>query len=186
MDEDEAAEDWIAGHYENLPPDCRPQREQLKPFSRFFVTYLTTSFDLIKTPGQQLSSECGCYCRLCSYLIGAQHLKTKKLVPRDKQRARKTKLAALQQLSMEQNARLDHRQLEKMIDAKNSAGEVALLTYGQQLIERTRGRSVGPAVLALWREIAWDTTAPRKNFVLEAEDILRAQESLISAMAALR
>ena len=60
---------------------------------------------------------------------------------------------------------------------------MALLAYGQQLIERTQGRSVGPAVLALWREIAWTTTAPRKNFVLHAEDIVRAEESLAGAIA---
>ncbi len=45
------------------------------------------------------------------------------------------------------------------------------------------GRSVGPAVLALWREIAWTTTAPRKNFVLHADDIVRAEESLAGAIA---
>jgi hypothetical protein len=73
-----------------------------------------------------------------------------------------------------------------MIDAKNSAADVTLLTYGHQLIERTHGRSVGPAVLALWREIAWDTTAPKKNFVLEADDIVRAEESLVTAMAGLK
>ena len=47
-------------------------------------------------------------------------------------------------------------------------------------------RSAGPAVLALWREIAWDATAPKKNFVLEADDIVRAEESLVSAMAGLK
>jgi hypothetical protein len=186
MDEAEAAEDWIGGHYENLPLDARPKRELLKPFSRFFATYLTTSFELIKEPGHQLSSECGCYCRMCSYFVGAQNLKTKKLLPRDRERARKAKLVALQQLSIENNAHLDREQLEKMIDAKNSAADVTLLTYGHQLIERTHGRSAGPAVLALWREIAWDTTAPKKNFVLEADDIVRAEESLVTAMAGLK
>lgn len=186
MDEAEAAEAWIAGHYQNLPPECRPKRELLKPFSRFFATYLTTSFELIKRPGQQLTSECGCYCQLCSYLVAAPHLKTKKLLPRDKERARKTKLAALQQLSMELNAHLDRQQLEKIANAKSSAADVALFAYGQQLIERTQGRSPGPAVLALWREIAWTTTAPRKDFVLDAEDILRAEHSLANVIAGLK
>lgn len=183
MDEADVAEAWIAGHYENLPPDCRPKRDQLKPFSRFFATYLTTSFELIKRPGQHLTSSCGCYCHICTYMVGASHLKTKKLVARDKERARQKKIAALQQLSMEHKIQLDRQQLEKLVDSKKSGPDVALLAYGQQLIERTQGRSVGPAVLALWREIAWTTTAPRKNFVLDAEDIVRAEESLAGAIA---
>jgi hypothetical protein len=60
--------------------------------------------------------------------------------------------------------------------------KVSLLAYGQQLLERTHGRSQGTAVLALWREIAWTQTAPKKNFELNAEDILSAEESLVRAI----
>jgi hypothetical protein len=56
--------------------------------------------------------------------------------------------------------------------------QASLLAYGQQLVARMRGISEGPPLLALWREIAWDRTAPKKNFQLEAETILTAQESL--------
>jgi hypothetical protein len=185
MSETEAATEWIDRHYLNLPPDCRPEKDQLASFARFFATYLTTSFDVVKQPGQQLTSSCGCYCSHCAYLAAASHLKTKKLLPRDKQRARKMKIAALQQLSMEYHAELERQQLEKLINSETSAADVALLTYGQQLIERAHGRSAGPAVLALWREIAWDKTAPRKGFQLDAEAILRAEQSLASAIGEL-
>jgi hypothetical protein len=48
-----------------------------------------------------------------------------------------------------------------------------------------RGSSGGPSVLALWREIAWDRTGPKKSFVLEAEDILNAEKSLTETILAI-
>ena len=177
LDEAEAAKEWIERHYLNLPPDCRPETEDLEPFARFFVTYLTTSFDLVEQPKQRLYSECSCPCPMCSYLVGASHLQPKKIYRRDKVRARKIKIQALQQLAFKCDTRLDQQQAEALIDSPDSAMDASLIAYGQQLVARTRGISDGPAVLVLWREIAWDTTAPKKNFQLEAEDILTAQES---------
>lgn len=184
MDEAEAAQCWIEGHYRNLPANCRPKRDQVPAFARFFATYLTTSFDLVKRPGQQLTSDCGCYCPLCAYMVAAPNLKAKKLSRRDKERARKIKITALQQLSMEHNAHLDREQIEKLIDSESVARDAALLAYGQQLVARTHGQSHGPAVLALWREFAWDKGSPRKGFTLEAEEILRAEQALADAITA--
>ena len=178
LDEAEVAKEWIERHFLNLPPDCRPESEELGPFAKFFATYLTTSFDLVKQPGQRLYSECGCPCPMCSYLVGASHLQPKKVYRRDKARARKIKIAALQQLAFKCGTRLDQQQAEGVIDSPDRAVEVSIIAYGQQLVARTHGFSEGPAVLALWREIAWDKTAPKKNFQLEAEHILSAQESL--------
>jgi hypothetical protein len=178
LDEGEAAKEWIERHYLNLPPDCRPETEDLQPFAKFFATYLTTSFDLVKQPKQRLYSECGCGCPMCSYLVAAPHLQPKKVYRRDKARARKMKIDALRELAFKCDTRLDQQQAEALIDSPDSAMDASLIAYGQQLVARTRGTSEGPAVLALWREIAWDTTAPKKNFQLDAKNILRAQESL--------
>ena len=188
MDEAEAAADWIEGHFLNLPPNCRPeQHEQLKPFAQFFSTYLITSFDLVKQPGQQLATDCGCYCSICTYLMTAPHLKTKKLFRRDRERAKKLKIMAVQQLSREHDAYLDQEQAEKLVASETNATDVATVAYGQQLVERARGRSEGPAVLVLWREIAWKKTgSPKKDFKLEVEDILRAEQSLAKAIAGLK
>jgi hypothetical protein len=185
MDESEAAAAWIQGHFLNLPPNCRPDKhEQLKPFAQFFATYLTTSFDLQKRPDKRLKSECGCLCPICAYLVTGSHLKTKKVSRRDKERARKLKITVVQRLSREHGAFFDREQAEKLIDSESNAANVAKLTYGQQLIERARGTSEGPAVLALWREFAWNKSgSPKKDFKLEAEDILRAEETLAKTIA---
>ena len=85
----DAAFDWMDQHYSNLPQDCRPEREELRPFANFFGTYITTSFDVIDQPGMQLKTPCGCYCQLCSHLVKAPHLRPKKLTKRDRTRARR-------------------------------------------------------------------------------------------------
>lgn len=178
LDATEAAKEWIERHYLNLPPDCRPATDQLGPFARFFATYLTTSFDLVQKPGQRLESECGCLCPMCAYLVAAPHLQTRKVQRKDKARARTMKIYALQQLARELNTQLDRQRAEEVIDSPDSAMHASLLAYGQQLVARTRGISEGTPVLALWREIAWDKTAPKKNFQLEADTVLSAQDLL--------
>ena len=185
LDDAEAAKELIERHYMSLPLDCRPETQDLALFAKFFATYLTTSFDLVKQPAPRLYSTCGCPCHMCSYLVAASHLQTKKVHRRDKARARKLKIEALQQLAFNCDTLLEQQQAEKLIDSPDSAMEASLIAYGQQLVARTRGISEGPAVLALWREIAWDRTAPKKNFQLEADNILTAQEYLANRISGL-
>ena len=179
LDESEAAREWIERHFLNLPPSCRPEFDQLETFSKYFATYLTTSFELVKQPGVQVQSSCGCFCPICTHLAAAPHLKTKKLSRRDKQRTRKLKLDVLQRLAHESHTRLEQQRALALIGSAKSAMDVSLITYGHHLVERTRGISDGPAVLALWREIAWEEKgSPKKDFQLNSEDILRAKESI--------
>lgn len=50
---------------------------------------------------------------------------------------------------------------------------------------RTRGEGTGPAVLALWRELAWDPRgSPRKGFQPSTDGILRAEERLLARIRA--
>lgn len=37
-DVSDSAYDWIEEHYLNLPADCRPAKDQLRPFANFFAT----------------------------------------------------------------------------------------------------------------------------------------------------
>jgi hypothetical protein len=178
MDIDAAAKEWIASHLLNLPPNCRPEHEDLDQFAKYFSTYLTTSFDLVAKPGTQLTSECGCYCSFCTYAVSAPNLKTRKVSKRDSERAQKLKAITLKKLAAEHQVLLTDDEVAKLIGSPETALDVSLITYSEQLLERTHGRSAGPLVLALWREIAWEKTAPKKNFELKADDILRAEESL--------
>lgn len=182
LDEFAAAREWIERHFLNLPPSCRPALEQVEPFSRFFATYLTTSFDLVEKPQKRVASECGCWCPICTYLVSAPQLRAKKVSRHNKTRARKLKLAVLQRLAQEHDIHLDLQKAEQLLDSDHGP-DISMVTYGQQLVARTQGRSEGPAVLALWREIAWERTgAPKKNFQLEAADILAAEKTVIQTI----
>ena len=104
-----AAEAWIAGHYSNIPANARPAREDLAAFAAFFSTYLTNSFDLIANPGQQLfSPDAHCFCPMCSWLIDAPNLMTKKVTSADKRRAHRIRVATLLKTALE-NALYYHR-----------------------------------------------------------------------------
>jgi hypothetical protein len=63
---EESARAWIERHWSNLPPDARPELEQLEPFSRLFSTFLTSTFDLHPEPGERLfSPDAHCFCPMC-------------------------------------------------------------------------------------------------------------------------
>src|SRR5262245_34446574 len=72
MDAAASAKDWMELHFHKLPSTCRPEREALDAFARFFATYLTTSFDLASDPGKVLWSD-GCSCPYCTYLVAASN-----------------------------------------------------------------------------------------------------------------
>jgi hypothetical protein len=59
----------------------------------------------------------------------------------------------------------------------------AYSTYGYWLINRLDGHTDGPAVLALWRLIAWNEKgSPIQGFSLRYEDFASAEHSLLRAM----
>ena len=105
----EAAEQWLAEHFRNLPLDCRPPESagrEFRRFANFFASYLTTSFDIDPKPGKRLLSPCGCYCPICTYLSDAPHLKAKKIRSIDKRRAEELMRAYLEEVAKENNESL--------------------------------------------------------------------------------
>jgi hypothetical protein len=59
----------------------------------------------------------------------------------------------------------------------------AYSAYGYWLIRRLDGHTDGPAVLALWREIAWNRAgSPIRGFRLRYGDVADAEESLADAL----
>ncbi len=63
--------------------------------------------------------------------------------------------------------------------------KISLATYAAELIRRTAYASQGSAVLALWREIAWESGTPRERFSIAAEDVLHAEEYLSDCLSRL-
>lgn len=181
----EAAAAWIAEHYHNLPQDARPRQEHIEPFTRFFASYLDVSFDLIEDPGKQLySPDAHCFCPMCSWLITAPRLRTKKLNLSNKQRAKKLAADYLHQLALENKRKINDDEVTRLMSENDTREAAALGAYGLELLRRLDGRSHGPATLALWRMFAWiETGSPKKKFDLTAKMVLDAEALLVETLA---
>ena len=182
-----AAQAWIAEHFANLPPDCRPPEktgEEFRRFASFFASYLLTSFDLHEDPGVRLISGCGCYCPICTHLAAAPHLKAKKLRPADKRRAEALKRSYLEELARENSLSFRDELASGILNDPAHSRDAAVATYGAELLRRCRGHSSGTAVLALWRQFAWrQTGSPIRDFELKASAILEAERRLVHALS---
>lgn len=174
---------WVRAHYWNFPHALRPDRRHLREFADFFATYVTSSFDVVERPGTRLESRCGCYCPLCARLVNAPHLRAKRLRPRDKDRARRLTVDRVTALAREEGLVPDESAVEAVVGSENTRRAAAYSAYGHWLIRRLGGDTDGPAVLALWRAIAWTPTgSPVKNFRLRYEDFVDAEEALTAAL----
>lgn len=59
----------------------------------------------------------------------------------------------------------------------------AYIAYGYSLIGRLKGETEGPAVLALWRIIAWDPRGGmRRGFKLKLSDFKLAKRTILEAI----
>ena len=178
----EVAKEWIEKHFHNLPNDGRPEqfdKKEIEAYANMLSTYMLTSFEIEEQPRKHLKSNCGCYCPMCSYLVAAPYLRTKKLTKEDKKRAKKLKIDYLNKLSIHYDKDLDDVEARKIADDPQLREILAMATYGDQLILRIHGHIEGPALLALWRDFAWNVNgSPKKNFKLKATHILECEENL--------
>lgn len=182
----EAAEEWIGRHLQSLPPDARPASGELPRFARFFASYLTTSFELDPAPGMRLGGP-HCPCPICSYLVRADHLKPRKLGRHAEEAARSLERLFLGELLPRLGAEAVDRALADAESDADLARDLALATYGRELLRRAEFSSQGAGVLALWRTFAWERSTdprrpywrPREGFALTAAAILAAQEALL-------
>jgi hypothetical protein len=179
----DAAHEWIAEHYDSLPEAVRPQRKQLREFSNYFGSYVTTSFDLFDHPGTRLETGCGCYCDFCSQLVNASHLRPKKPRQRDKEIAREKRISRLLSLAEEEGLGMHNDIAATIATGPPFLRSAAYSAYGASLLERIHGSEGGLYALALWREIAWKPEgSPIQGFQLQATDILDAERQLIAEM----
>jgi hypothetical protein len=182
----DAAAAWIDQHFADLPVDGRPEERSGAPLRRFanvFTTYLLTSFEIVKSPGVRLASACGCFCPFCAHLSAAPRLKAKNVSTKDKLRAARLKRDYVEGIALESRVAMNVRIESALLDSTHLGREVALATYGRELLRRCEGVSSGPAVLALWRQFAWKPSgSPIPNFELEAGQILEAERRVIKAV----
>lgn len=87
------------------------------------------------------------------------------------------------QFAGENGLDLDEQLAARIVSNQETRRPAAYLAYGDWLIRRLAGESDGPAILALWRIIAWDPRGGmRRGFELQLIDFKVAEETLVSAI----
>jgi hypothetical protein len=180
----EAAVEWVRQYHDGFPRDVRVDSKDLEALANFFWTYVVTSFDVVSEPGSRGAfGTTGCICELCVRLVDASHLKTKKLRAHDKRRALALMTARTVSLGAEHGIVIDEGTATSYLDDPDLRRAMGYSAYGKSLLERLRGETEGPAVLALWREIAWTRTgAPIKDFRLDVDDFVASEQHLLDVM----
>jgi len=183
-DDPSAALEWIESIYPRLPDDMKPDQEHLEEFANYFWTYLTTSFDMIEEPGILMSpGDCGCPCGWCVRITRAPHLQPKKLYRSDKQRAKDLMIDRVLALAAEHKIEVSQLDAQEVVVNESTRRSAGYSTYGHWLIQRLDGYSDGPAVLALWREIAWNRKgSPIHGFQLLADDFVDAENAILKSL----
>ena len=150
------------------------------------MLFRSSSFDVIEKPGTKgegPTPRFGCRCELCLRIVNAPHLRTKKLYARDKRRADFLMTECLIQLARENGLDIDERRAIQLVTDPTTRRCAAYLAYGHWLVRRLAGESDGPAVLALWRLIAWDARGGmRHGFTLQLDDFKQAEDQLLAAL----
>jgi hypothetical protein len=181
-----AATEWLRSNYHQIPAEFRPPQNEIDEFAAFFSTYLISSFDVIQKPGTKgegPTPQFGCRCELCMRIINAPHLRTKKLYERDKRRADFLMTECLIHLARENGMEINEGQAMQFVTDQSTRRSAAYITYGHWLIQRLTGESDGPAILALWRLIAWDPRGGmRRDFTLDLDDFKLAEKQLLAAI----
>ena len=178
-----AARVWVETHFYNLPEDCRPFSDDMEPFANFFGTYLETSFDIVAEPKARYISSCGCFCSFCSHLAQAQHLKPKTLTLEDKERAARLRVRRMEMIAREEGMPSFELRIRESLRDESLRLQASLSAYGAALLNRLKGVSDGPAVLALWRDFAWNRNgSPIRSFKLQTKLIIGAEQKLFRVL----
>ena len=176
---------WLCQNQHALPPAFRPTDAELMDVARLFASFLEVSFRVVDRSEWHLySPEAHCFCPLCSWLVMAPRLRTRKLRSADKRRGRLFLLEWLQ----EQAPAMATDTLQAMLSDRDFLVDVATAAYARDLWDRMHGRSDrGPVGLALWRLVAWtETGAPKRGFRLKAKQVVAAQERVVQGLPGLR
>lgn len=181
----EAATEWLHSNYHRIPENLRPPRSEIDEFAAFFSTYLISSFDVVERPGTRGEGPTPvvCRCELCMRIVNAPHLQTKKLRTTDKCRAEALLVESIAKLASDNGLTIDSNLAAKLATDEPTRRYAAYVAYGHWLIRRLCGESDGPAILALWRLIAWDPRGGmRRGFTLHLEDFEFAEKGLLTAI----
>lgn len=176
-----AASEWIQRHLTNIPREARPTEGEVAAFSRLFVSFLTTSYRLSPNSARW-NSESGCRCMYCNYLKAGPHLDARNPSKKDISTAQELKRIYLCGIASEIDDSVAHTEIDSMLEAPDLAVDLAMATWGVELLRRSEFASQGEAVLALWRQFAWEGNRAKKDFRLTAKMLMDSERRIVAAM----
>lgn len=174
----DAAAAWIERNLANLPERCRPSRAELREFASLFASFVRTSFELSPDTRIEKVSSCGCWCDMCTYLVRAPLLKLRRV---GKGAAKDAKYLEVLYLEEALGTGADGSAIRAFVDDPgDGAADLAMATWGRELLRRAEFASQGDGVLVLWRTFAWTNGNPTRGFTLAATDVLAAEQRLLA------
>jgi hypothetical protein len=180
-----AAQEWIQRHLVNIPGAARPDPADIPRFARLFVSFLATSFQL-NPHSVRLVSACGCRCPFCSTLQAGPNLDPRTPSKKHSATARELKRIYLSRLASELALPDSPSAVEVVLGQRDLHVSVALAAWGAEMLRRSEFASQGEAVLALWREFAWEHDRPKRDFRITARGICDAERRICAALKAAR
>ena len=147
-----AAREWIGRHLANIPDDARPEQVDVPTFARLFVSFLTTSFQLTTSSVKRVS-DCGCYCEFCSYLRAGPGLDVRTPTKKHVATALELKRIYLARLASELTPQPPQALFEAVLGRSDLREQLAVATWGAEMLRRSEFSSQGEPVLALWANL---------------------------------
>lgn len=173
-----AAAEWIQRHLANIPNATRPEMSEVPLFSRLFVSFLQTSFDLSANTQIRTTTN-SCCCGFCTVIRMGPNLVPRTPSKRDFKTAAELKQLYLQRVATDCQIPNIGEVVMKVLSETKFGIELSIATWGAELVRRSQFASQGEAVLALWREFAWKDSNPIRDFTITATLILKAEQAIV-------
>lgn len=198
LEDHQSARRWIERNLVSFPPEFRPASDEMEPFSRFFASFLTTSFE--PASRSMLDTWPICECQFCALLVRAVDLKPRKLTRGARSAARGLKLERLAFLAREHSLAASAEGLEAFLEERPEAdADLTEITYADHLVRRTREPGRGEGVYRLWLDLVArhrEDVKPKKpalpgsraekrasrRFRIDPQSVLRAEERLVRCL----
>ena len=167
--------EWMNVYYDYLPASILPDRGEIRAFSNYFASYLTTSFAFIEAPENE-ADLAGCY--LCLQMKNLAQLKIIPPGKADKVIAAEKRIEAVKRLGDFYGMEFPRERYTLIANHEKYLSDAACLAYVKALFERIASSAGGVYILALWRQFAWVDGKRIRGFELETDVILNSIESI--------
>ncbi|MCU0862486.1 MAG: hypothetical protein MUC36_01720 [Planctomycetes bacterium] len=174
---------WLQANLPRVPWQLRPRNDESEVVGHLFASLLVTSHEVAEQRALRASPS-GCRCPMCLRLVPGSHLIPRRTDRRDERRARALQFDHVARLAAGLGVDLTEAAIDELLDDRALQPALAMATWAEQLVLRSRGEDEGTPVLVLWRRFAWTRNgSPEPTFVLDADLLLQAEHHLAARLS---